>query len=407
MRRPDHNSDHLWGAAMIHQDRTDRAVELAKQENLYARLGVSSNAGTEEITHAYRQLARSLHPDRKLSGQCDTQEAFARINDAHEILKDLARRSEYDREQARSSHSHESWAGGAQVDSKHRERYRSSQADLDQEIRDLHLPALKLLSIEASTEGILRWLSNPPESPTSPGKFDLVIKAAVGLKLIDSIDAREAPHIMHNLRKALTMVGGTKGSEARELEDTLKKTGFWDDHFFETGEITAARALNAQHILAHLIRDHCKHSQSLSVGILAGRFSALKEDLVTSGWITHEGVSDSPIVKDALRSVSQGFARRIEQERYAFSLALLTDDVHGFLKRNALTLPDDCKASLTNTYVTWITEHLGQLRGGEWVREAAVKKFMKLIQATDSMGLCVGEDLRYHPLFSSRPRARA
>lgn len=59
--------------------------------DLYARLGVNRDASLEEIRRAYKELARSNHPDR--GG--DT-EKFKSIQEAHEVLSDEGRRRMYD-----------------------------------------------------------------------------------------------------------------------------------------------------------------------------------------------------------------------------------------------------------------------------------------------------------------------
>ena len=63
-------------------------------ENHYDALGVSSTATAQEIKAAYRELAKSLHPDRNKFGS----QLFKRINEAHEVLSDPVARQAYDRD---------------------------------------------------------------------------------------------------------------------------------------------------------------------------------------------------------------------------------------------------------------------------------------------------------------------
>jgi len=63
-------------------------------ENHYDALGVSSTATAQEIKAAYRELAKSLHPDRNKFGS----QLFKRINEAHEVLSDPVARRAYDRD---------------------------------------------------------------------------------------------------------------------------------------------------------------------------------------------------------------------------------------------------------------------------------------------------------------------
>jgi molecular chaperone DnaJ len=59
----------------------------------YDVLGVSPDAGADEIKRAYRQLARRYHPD--ISGD-DRGTAFLEVSRAYEILNDPERRRAYD-----------------------------------------------------------------------------------------------------------------------------------------------------------------------------------------------------------------------------------------------------------------------------------------------------------------------
>ena len=60
----------------------------------YKVLGVDEKADTAEIKKAYRRLARKYHPD--VSKEPGAEEKFKQVNEAHEVLKDSQRRSEYD-----------------------------------------------------------------------------------------------------------------------------------------------------------------------------------------------------------------------------------------------------------------------------------------------------------------------
>jgi molecular chaperone DnaJ len=60
----------------------------------YDVLGVSHDAGADEIKRAYRQLARRYHPD--ISGD-DRALAFRELTGAYDVLRDSTRRRQYDR----------------------------------------------------------------------------------------------------------------------------------------------------------------------------------------------------------------------------------------------------------------------------------------------------------------------
>ncbi|MDT8451055.1 MAG: DnaJ C-terminal domain-containing protein [Wenzhouxiangellaceae bacterium] len=73
-------------------------------KDYYKTMGVEPDAGADEIKRAYRKLARKYHPD--VSSEPDAEAKFKDIGEAYEVLKDPAKRKEYD--QLRKS----GWRGG-------------------------------------------------------------------------------------------------------------------------------------------------------------------------------------------------------------------------------------------------------------------------------------------------------
>lgn len=64
-------------------------------KDYYKILGVEKSASTEDISKAYKKLARKHHPDLN-QGDKKSEERFKEINEAHEVLKDPEKRRMYD-----------------------------------------------------------------------------------------------------------------------------------------------------------------------------------------------------------------------------------------------------------------------------------------------------------------------
>lgn len=63
-------------------------------KDYYKALGVSRDAGADEIKKAFRKAARKYHPDINPSAQAEGK--FKDVNEAYEVLKDPERRAAYD-----------------------------------------------------------------------------------------------------------------------------------------------------------------------------------------------------------------------------------------------------------------------------------------------------------------------
>lgn len=68
---------------------------MAKRD-YYEVLGVSRNAGPDELKKAYRKLAMQFHPDRN-PGDKAAEEKFKEAAEAYEVLSDEQKKAQYDR----------------------------------------------------------------------------------------------------------------------------------------------------------------------------------------------------------------------------------------------------------------------------------------------------------------------
>ena len=64
------------------------------QEDYYKVLGVDKNASDQEISKAYRKLAKKYHPD--LNHEPGAEEKYKQVNEAYEVLHDKDKRAQYD-----------------------------------------------------------------------------------------------------------------------------------------------------------------------------------------------------------------------------------------------------------------------------------------------------------------------
>lgn len=71
--------------------------------DFYAILGVAADADAEQIKTAFRQLARTLHPDAAAAGHESRPERLTQVVTAWRILHDPAKRAAYDRTRAQAA----------------------------------------------------------------------------------------------------------------------------------------------------------------------------------------------------------------------------------------------------------------------------------------------------------------
>ena len=78
----------------------EAALPLARESDLFARLGLPRGASPEEVKASYLQLVKQFHPDRfGAPGLADLQaglrEVLSALNEAYGVLSDRVRRNEY------------------------------------------------------------------------------------------------------------------------------------------------------------------------------------------------------------------------------------------------------------------------------------------------------------------------
>src|SRR6266705_710559 len=69
---------------------------MMASKDYYSVLGVSRDADDAELKKAYRNLARTYHPDKN-PGDKKAEERFKEANEAYGILSDPEKRAQYDR----------------------------------------------------------------------------------------------------------------------------------------------------------------------------------------------------------------------------------------------------------------------------------------------------------------------
>lgn len=73
---------------------------ILTESNYYHLLGLTEIASDDEIRTAYRNRVKQIHPDRfpDPTRKLQAQEAFVKVNQAFEILKDPLKRKDYERQ---------------------------------------------------------------------------------------------------------------------------------------------------------------------------------------------------------------------------------------------------------------------------------------------------------------------
>lgn len=70
-------------------------LDFDPKKNYYDILGISEDAGEDEIKKAYRKLAMQYHPDRNRDNPW-AEDKFKEVNEANEVLSNAQKRQQYD-----------------------------------------------------------------------------------------------------------------------------------------------------------------------------------------------------------------------------------------------------------------------------------------------------------------------
>ena len=70
---------------------------MSQKRDYYEVLGVSRDAGEQELKSAYRKLAMQYHPDRNPGDKHQAEEKFKELSEAYSVLADPDKRATYDR----------------------------------------------------------------------------------------------------------------------------------------------------------------------------------------------------------------------------------------------------------------------------------------------------------------------
>lgn len=79
----------------------ERWDKMRDDEDLYDVLGVPPTASPQQVLHAYRRLARCLHPD--VNTEPHAADRFARVTHAYRVLSDPQQRARYDASRRQAS----------------------------------------------------------------------------------------------------------------------------------------------------------------------------------------------------------------------------------------------------------------------------------------------------------------
>lgn len=113
----------------------NREAEGASQ-NYYEVLGVDPGASGEEIQSAYRRIAKESHPDLNPNDK-QAVERFRRATEAYEVLRDVQKRQQYDRQYGQKRPAERQQSRYAGMNSEFEEIFRRGDATVAEILRQM------------------------------------------------------------------------------------------------------------------------------------------------------------------------------------------------------------------------------------------------------------------------------
>ncbi len=160
-------------------------------KDYYKIMGVSKDASEKDIKSAYRKLARKYHPD--ISKEPNAEEQFKEMGEAYEVLKDPAKRAEYDQYQKHKefNQSHQQGRGqggrshqqqGAQFDSDFFESLFGHSRYQQQPMAGQDYQGKINISLEEAFTGAVKQLQVPVDEGAQVKMQTLKVKIPAGIK---------------------------------------------------------------------------------------------------------------------------------------------------------------------------------------------------------------------------------
>ncbi|BCA94518.1 cytochrome c biogenesis protein [Legionella antarctica] len=162
-------------------------------KDYYKIMGVNQNASEKDIKIAYRKLARRYHPD--ISKEPNAEEQFKEMGEAYEVLKDPAKRAEYDqylknrefiqKQGTQQSTSHRGRAyqsQGGQFDSDFFESLFGHARYQQQPMAGQNYEGKISISLEEAFQGATKSLQIPVEQGSETRTQTLKVKIPSGIK---------------------------------------------------------------------------------------------------------------------------------------------------------------------------------------------------------------------------------